>query len=133
VIILKITAEVKKKKPLDHMQTGAWSGMELTLYGLYSFETGQTVMAGHVLLYRFPLHPQHLYSLHQPGHPAHPDRAEAPGPHRLPEDVPLRIELDSFVTDGFHGFYVSFLLLSAFPRESLKQFIGIGVMMNMSL
>ena len=114
VIILKITAEVKKKRPLNQVQTGAWSGMELTFYGLYSFETGQMVMSGHVPLYRFLLHPQDLYSIHQPGHPAHPGRAEAPGPHRLTEDVPLRIELDSFVTDGFHGFYVSLLLLSAF-------------------
>ena len=40
---MKITAEVKNKKPLNQMQTGAWSGMELTFYGLYSFETGRMV------------------------------------------------------------------------------------------
>ena len=62
-----------------------------------------------VSLYRFPGHTPHLVTILQPGHPAHPGRAETPGINLVPQKVSLKIEFDSLVTDGCHGLYIASL------------------------
>jgi len=111
---------------LYNTEFAKWSakaGIELRLYSLSAVETGLTVMAAAVSLFSFSLLPQHLDSVHQPGHPAHPGRAEAPGAHSLTQDFfHLRAVTVSFIVDCLHDLHVSFILPFGIPERIFKVF-----------